>query len=118
MKEILKKRTKQFALRIIKLVDTLPNSRSGDVIGKQVLRSGTSVTANYRASCRARSQANFISKMGIVEEEADETLFWLELLVESELVKEYKLKELIKEADELVAIFTASGKTAKENKKK
>lgn len=118
MKEILKKRTKQFALRIIKLVDTLPNSRSGDVIGKQVLRSGTSVAANYRASCRARSQADFISKMGIVEEEADETLFWLELLVESELVKESKLKELIKEADELVAIFTASGKTAKENKKK
>lgn len=118
MKEILKKRTKQFALRIIKLVDTLPNSRSGDVIGKQVLRSGTSVAANYRASCRARSQADFISKMGIVEEEADETLFWLELLVESELVKESKLKDLIKEADELVAIFTASGKTAKENKKK
>lgn len=118
MKEILKKRTKQFALRIIKLVDTLPNSRSGDVIGKQVLRSGTSVAANYRASCRVRSQADFISKMGIVEEEADETLFWLELLVESELVKESKLKDLIKEADELVAIFTASGKTAKENKKK
>jgi four helix bundle protein len=116
MKEILKKRTKQFALRIIKLADKIPKNNAGNVIAKQILRSGTSVAANYRASCRARSQADFISKMGIVEEEADETLFWLELLVESELVKEGLLKDLIKETDELVAIFTASGKTAKTNK--
>jgi four helix bundle protein len=116
MREILKKRTKQFALRIIKLADKIPKNNAGNVIAKQILRSGTSVAANYRASCRARSQADFISKMGIVEEEADETLFWLELLVESELVKEGLLKDLIKETDELVAIFTASGKTAKINK--
>ena len=97
-------------------MDSLPNRQTPQVIGKQLLRCGTSVGANYRASCRARSQADFISKMGIVEEEADETLFWLELLVESGLVKENLLQDLIKETDELVAIFTASGKTAKINK--
>lgn len=118
MKDALKNRTKAFALRIINLVESLPNTKTGDVIGRQVIRSGTSVGANYRSACRARSDADFISKIGIVEEETDETLFWLELLVESGLVKEDRLRDLMKEADELTAIFTASGKTAKENKKK
>ena len=86
-KEDLKSRTKQFALRIIKLVEELPNTKTGNVIGNQIIRSGTSVAANYRASCRARSTADFISKITIVEEEADETLFWLELIVESGLMK-------------------------------
>jgi four helix bundle protein len=83
----MKKRTRSFALWLIRLVDALPPGRTADVIGKQLLRCGTSVGANYRASCRARSQADFISKMGIVEEEADETIYWMELLVESGLVK-------------------------------
>ncbi|MFN3918619.1 MAG: four helix bundle protein [Flavobacteriales bacterium] len=117
-KEDLKRRTKQFALRIIKLVEELPNTKTGNVIGNQIIRSGTSVAANYRASCRARSSADFISKITIVEEEADETLFWLELIVESGLMKKERLQELIKEADELTAIFTASGKTAKANNPK
>jgi four helix bundle protein len=85
------------------------------VIGKQLLRCGTSVGANYRASCRARSQADFISKMGIMEEEADDSLFWIEILVESGIIKEELLKDLMKGADELTAIFTLSGKTAREN---
>ncbi len=79
----MKKRTKAFALRVVRLVEVLPATRTADVIGKQLLRCGTSVGANYRAACRARSQADFISKMGIVEEEADETIYWIELLVES-----------------------------------
>lgn len=111
----LKDRTKAFTLRIVKLVDSLPNRQTPQVIGKQLLRCGTSVGANYRASCRARSQADFISKMGIVEEESDESLFWMEILVESGIVKEELLKDLMKEADELKAIFTSSGKTAREN---
>ncbi|MGX7688384.1 four helix bundle protein [Flectobacillus roseus] len=115
--ENLKVRTKAFALRIINLVDKLPNNLSCQVIGKQLLRCGTSVGANYRASCRARSQADFISKIGIVIEEADEALFWMELLVESGMIKEVLLQSLINEANELVAIFIASGKTAKENNK-
>ncbi|WKZ58680.1 MAG: four helix bundle protein [Cyclobacteriaceae bacterium] len=115
-KSELKSRTKKFALRIIKLVDELPNTKAGHTIGNQIIRSGTSIAANYRAACRARSSAEFISKLAIVEEESDETLFWLELIVESNLVKEEHLKELIKEADELTAIFTAAGKTAKANK--
>lgn len=115
-KSELKSRTKKFALRIIKLVDELPNTKAGHTIGNQIIRSGTSIAANYRAAYRARSSAEFISKLAIVEEESDETLFWLELIVESNLVKEEHLKELIKEADELTAIFTAAGKTAKANK--
>lgn len=115
-KSELKSRTKKFALRIIKLVDELPNTKAGHTIGNQIIRSGTSIAANYRAACRARSSAEFISKLAIVEEESDETLFWLELILESNLVKEEHLNELIKEADELTAIFTAAGKTAKANK--
>src|SRR5262245_65262436 len=104
----LKKRTRAFALRIIKLIESLPSGKSADVIGKQLLRCGTSVGANYRASCRAKSQADFIAKMGIVEEEADESIYWMELLVESELVRQELLNDLINEADELVAIVVTS----------
>jgi four helix bundle protein len=109
----LKKRTKQFGLRCIKVVEALPNTRTGDVLGRQLLRSGTSVGANYRAACRARSQADFISKLGIAIEEADESLYWLELVVEASILSESKLKPLMKEADELIAILTASSQTAK-----
>ena len=85
-REDIKKRTKGFALRVVRLVETLPKSRTSEVIGKQLLRSGTSVGANYRAACRAKSPADFISKMGTVEEEADESMYWMELLVEAEIV--------------------------------
>jgi four helix bundle protein len=108
----LKLRTKQFALRIIKLVDAIPRTAAGKAIAAQIVRSGTSVAANYRASCRARSQAEFVAKMGLVEEEADETAFWLELLIESGTVREAKLAPLLKEANELTAIMVASRKTA------
>jgi four helix bundle protein len=114
--EELKLRTKQFALRVIKLVETLPKNKIGDGLGKQLRRSATSVDANYRAACRARSKADFISKIAIVEEEADESLFWLELIAESGLMNTERLKDLTKEADELTAIFTATGKTAKQNR--
>lgn len=117
-KEELKNRTKQFALRVIKLVEELPNTKAGHTIGNQMIRSGTSVAANYRAACRARSAADFISKITIVEEESDETLFWLELIVETNLMKPERVKDLLKEADELTAIFTAAGKTAKLNNPK
>src|SRR5215470_2601433 len=112
----LRKRTKVFALRIIKLVESLPSGKTADVIGKQLLRCGTSVGANYRASCRAKSQADFIAKMGIVEEESDESIYWMELLVESGLVRQELLDNLINEADEIVAIVVSSIKTAKQNK--
>jgi four helix bundle protein len=112
----LKKRTKAFALRILKLVDALPKTTSGRAFASQIVRSGTSVAANYRAACRAKSPADFIAKMGIVEEEADETLFWLELLEESELVPAAKLTTLKQEANELIAITVASIKTARHNR--
>jgi len=114
-KEELKHRTKQFALMIINLVEKLPNNKAGNTIGYQIIRSGTSVAANYRATCRARSNADFISKITIVEEECDETLFWLEMIMEAKLIEKEKLESLINEANELTAIFTASGKTAKQN---
>jgi len=117
-KEELKKRTKLFALLIIKLVDDLPNTKSGYTIGNQIIRSGTSVGANYRSSCRARSNADFISKITIVEEECDETLYWLELISESDMLPQERLQKIMKEADELTAIFTASGKTARNNNPK
>jgi four helix bundle protein len=109
----LKARTKTFALRIIKLTRAIPKSDdAGRVIAKQIVRSGTSVAANYRASCRARSQAEFIAKIGTVEEEADETALWLELLVESGTMPARKLSALLEEAGELTAIMAASLKTA------
>ena len=95
------------------MVRSLPKSSEAQVLGKQLLRSGTSVGANYRAAGRARSKAEFISKIGIVVEEADETVFWLELLIESGIVKEGLLSELLTEANELVAIFAASQRTAR-----
>ncbi len=113
----LKRRTRAFALRIIRLVEALPKTRTADVIGKQLLRCGTSVGANYRASCRAKSQADFIAKMGIVEEEADETIYWMELLVESGLMPKERIAELLDEAHQLVAIIVSSIKTARENKR-
>ena len=115
-KEELKNRTKRFALMIIKLVDKLPNTKVGNTIGNQLIRSGTSVAANYRASCRARSTADFVSKITVVEEECDESLLWLELILESNQLKNELLSDLIREANELTAIFTASGKTAKQNR--
>jgi four helix bundle protein len=116
-KEALKLRTKQFALRIIQLVQSLPKNPTADVIGRQLLRSGTSVGANYRSACRARSAADFIAKMGIVEEEADESLFWMELLIENKLIKEENLELSMKEADEILAITVSSIKTAKSRRK-
>jgi four helix bundle protein len=117
-KEELKNRTKKFALAVIVLVEKLPNSKAGNTIGNQLIRSGTSVAANYRTACRARSNADFISKITIVEEECDETLFWLELITEANLLKREILLDLMIEADELTAIFTASGKTARLNNPK
>ena len=90
----LKKRTKRFALRILKLVAALPRTIAGRTIGNQLARSGTSVPANYRAACRARSKAEFISKLGIVEEEADESAFWLEMIIEGELLKKQRVEPL------------------------
>jgi four helix bundle protein len=112
----LKKRTKGFALRILKLVDALPKTTAGRALASQIVRSGTSVAANYRAACRAKSIADFIAKMGIVEEEADETLFWIELLEESALVSAAKLIAIKQEANELIAITVASIKTARHNR--
>jgi len=109
----LKQRTKTFALRIIKLSRSVPKSDdAGRIIAKQIIRSGTSVAANYRASCRARSKAEFIAKMGTVEEEADESALWLELLAEAGIIPERKLAALLQEANDLTAIMAASRKTA------
>ena len=105
-------RTKQFALRVIKLVGALPRTIEGRAIANQLMRSGTSVAANYRAACRARSKAEFISKLGTVEEEADETAFWLELLIDAGLISESKIRPLLNEANEIVAIMASSKKTA------
>ena len=112
----LKKRTKAFALRILKLADALPKTTAGRALSSQIVRSGTSVAANYRAACGAKSSPDFIAKMGIVEEEADETLFWLELLEESKLVPATKLTAIKQEANELIAITVASIKTARRNR--
>jgi four helix bundle protein len=112
----LKKRSNAFALRILKLVDALPKTTSRRALASQIVQSGTSVAANYRAACRARSTADFIAKMGIVEEEDDETLFWLELLEESELITAAKLTAIKEEANELIAITVASIKTARRNR--
>jgi four helix bundle protein len=105
-------RTKQFALRVIKLVGALPRTIEGRAIASQLMRSGTSVAANYRTACRARSKAEFIAKLGTVEEEADESVFWLELIIESALISEHKIRPLLNEASEVVAIMASSKKTA------
>ncbi len=106
--EELRERTKKFALRVIRLFRSLPFKTDTQVLGKQLLRSGTSVAANYRAVCRARSKAEFIARIGIVAEEADEAVLWLELLIESDVLRQEKACELLTEAKELAAIFTAS----------
>jgi len=111
--EALRARTKQFALGIIKLFRILPRTEEARVIGRQLLRSGTSVAANYRAACRARSKVEFVAKMGVVVEEADETVFWLELLIDAQILRPEQLANLVTEANEPVAIFAASQRTAK-----
>lgn len=108
----LKKRTKRFALRVLKLVAALPKTIAGRAIFGQLVRSGTSVAANYRASCRARSKAEFISRLGVVEEEADESALWRELIIEGGLMKPSLVKPLWVEANELTAIMTSSRKSA------
>lgn len=109
-------RTKAFALRVVRMVDSLPRTRSADVLGKQVLRSSTSVGANYRSAQRGRTKAEFISKLGILEEEADETAYWLELLAASGHVTPARMTALIQECDEITAIVVASIRTAKRTK--
>ena len=111
--ERLKKRTKAFAVQIIRFYTKLPRSEEARVLGREVLRSGTSVAANYRAACRAKSNADFVSKLGTVVEEADETLFWLELFEDAELVPAAGLKPLKQVSDELVRIFSRSLATAR-----
>src|SRR4030095_1972657 len=113
----LKARTKQFALRVMKLIDAMPRTIQGRAIANQIIRSATSVAANYRAACRARSRAEFIAKLGVVEEEADETAFWLELIIDSALLTEARIHPLLTEAGELVAIMAASRKSAVGNRK-
>lgn len=110
----MKIRTKQFALRVIRLIESLPKTRSANVIGNQLLRSATSVGANYRASCRAKSTADFVSKLAIVEEEADESMYWIELLIEAGIIRKRRLADLLDEADQLLLIVIASIKTTKD----
>lgn len=114
--DLLKKRTKEFAVRVLTFIDALPHTRSVDVMAKQLARSATSVGANYRAACKARSKADFISKIIVVEEEADESQYWLELLMSLEKGDQHEIASMLEEARELTAIFTASGKTAKQNR--
>jgi four helix bundle protein len=113
----LKNRTKRFAIDVIKFIEELPRNRSLDILTHQLLRSSTSIGANYRSACRGKSSADFINKIVIVEEEADESIYWLELIEESGLINSPKLTIIKKEANELTTIFTAIGKTAKENQK-
>ena len=108
-----KSRTKAYALRVIKVIDALPRDSVAKTLGQQLLRSGTSVAANYRASSRARSNADFVAKMGIVEEECDESLFWVELLVDSGRIKQKRLEPLMREGSEILAMTVASIKTAR-----
>jgi four helix bundle protein len=114
--QVLKERTKEFARRTIRLVDALPDTISGCVLARQVMRSGTSVAANYRALCRSKSAADFINKTSVIEEEADETALWLELISETGKLPAKKVDPLLKEANELTAIFVASRRTAQKNR--
>jgi len=113
----MKLRTKNYANRVVKLCSALPNNWIAQTLGKQLLRSGTSVGANYRAVCRAKSSADFINKLRIVEEECDESLFWMEMLVDNNLVKPSRLESLMEEANELLSIVVASAKTARVSKR-
>ena len=114
--EEIKKRTKQYTKQIIKLCRLLPKNREGRLIGDQLFRAGTSVAANYRSACRARSRAEFIAKLGIVEEESDESLFWLELSKELELCQEKLVSSLMKEGNEILSIVVSSINTARRNR--
>lgn len=114
----LRNRTRQFALRVMRLVRALPKTVDGRAVAEQLVRSGTSVGANYRACCKARSKAEFIAKLGIVEEEADESCFWLELIVEAEMLKPQRVHPLLKEANELTAIIAQSRKSASASRNK
>ena len=114
----LKRRTQKFAVNIIKFIETLPNRRALNVLSNQLLRSSSSIGANYRSACKGKSSADFINKIIICEEEADESIYWIDLMIESELIDAGLLTDLKKEATELTAIFTAIGKTAKENQRK
>ena len=109
----MKQRTKAYAVRIVKLVDALPNTRACSRLGQQLLDSGTSVGANYRAVCRAKSSADFINKLRIVEEECDESLFWIELLIETGKISERRVRDLMNEGAQILAIVVASAKTAR-----
>jgi len=109
--EQFKKRTKSFALRIIRLFQALPKNEEAKIIGKQLLRSATSVAANYRAACRARSKAAFYSKLSIVVEEADESLFWIEILIEANILPESKLADLKQEITEIVSVVAKARKS-------
>ena len=112
----LKERTFEFGLRIVRLVQSLPKVGLADILGRQLLRCGTSVGANYRAATRARSRADFIAKLGIAEEECDEALYWMDMLVELKLIREHRTRELRNEAEQLLAIIVSSIKTARRNK--
>lgn len=109
-------RTKQYALHVLKLIDALPGTTAGRAIGSQFIRSGTSVGANYRAACRARSPAEFAAKLGIVVEEADECVYWLELLIEGKLVRSELVYPLLEETEEILAIIVAARKTSQRNR--
>jgi four helix bundle protein len=111
--EEMKARTRAFALRVIRLAESLPNTPTAKVIRNQMLRCGPSVGANYRAACRAKSRPDFVSKMGTVEEEADETIYWMELLIDAEIVKRARIADLLDEADQILSIVISSIKTAK-----
>jgi four helix bundle protein len=111
--EDFKKRTKEYALRVIRLVEALPRTETSRVLGRQLMRCGTSVGANYRSACRAKSRPDFVSKMDIVEEECDESLYWMELLIESGQVKASRLASLMREGDEILALTVASINTAR-----
>ena len=108
----LQKRTKTFALRVLKLIEQLPNTIAGRILANQLARSGTSVGANYRAACRARSRAEFASKLGTVAEEADESLYWLEIIRDGKFIAQNRIASLLSEADELTAIFTSGRRSA------
>ena len=108
-------RTKAFALRSLKLVDHLPRTMSGRAIGNQLVRSATSIGANHRAACRSRSRAEFAAKLGVVAEEADESVYWLELVLEAKLLPGPKISALLEEANELTAIFTSARRTSTKN---
>ncbi|MBI2280275.1 MAG: four helix bundle protein [Bacteroidetes bacterium] len=118
MQELIKKRTKQIGLEVIQLIDELPNKPSAWAIAKQIVRSSTSVGANYRAACRAKSTPDFINKLKIVEEEADETYYWLEILEESGLVNTARVELLKKEVNEILSIVVASIKTMRAKNRK